>query len=91
MFSYYKKFYGKGIVCPICKSEMVLDDVDYNFDGNQNEYWICDKCDSSGYVKVRYGKPIKFPSFLLKSLSKRLHYKNAYVIIAAYLIDRRVI
>lgn len=38
MFSYYKKFYGKGIVCPICKSEMVLDDVDYNFDGNQNEY-----------------------------------------------------
>lgn len=27
---------------------------------------------------------IKFSSFLLKSLSKRLHYKNAYVIIATY-------
>lgn len=58
MFSYYKNFYGKGVVCPICWNEMVLDDVDYNFEGNQNEYWICNKCDSSGYVKVRYGKPI---------------------------------
>lgn len=46
--------------CPQCKFIMDLDDVDYNFKGNQNEYWCCPNydCDISAFVKVRYGRVI---------------------------------
>ncbi|MBQ7977928.1 MAG: hypothetical protein IJ301_05025 [Clostridia bacterium] len=45
--------------CPKCGKAMELDDIDYNFKGNQDEYWICDdKCCMSAFVKVRYGKPL---------------------------------
>ena len=32
--------------CKYCNSEMRLDDVDYNFKGNKDNYWICEKCNS---------------------------------------------
>jgi hypothetical protein len=44
--------------CPICKEEMYLDDIDYNFDGNQDNYFICKNDGTSCYQKVRYGKVI---------------------------------
>lgn len=45
--------------CPKCGKAMELDDIDYNFKGNQNEYWICDdSCCMSAFVKVRYGKAL---------------------------------
>lgn len=28
--------------CHFCESEMVLDDCDYNFKGNKDNYWICE-------------------------------------------------
>ena len=45
--------------CPVCGEEMYLDDIDYNFDGNQNNYFICNNdCPTSAFQKVRYGKVI---------------------------------
>lgn len=53
--------YAKNIYCPVCKEKMILDDIDYNFKGNQDEYFICetDNCMTSAFVKVRYGKVCK--------------------------------
>ena len=30
--------------CKYCGKEMSLDDVDYNFKGNKDNYWVCDNC-----------------------------------------------
>lgn len=42
--------------CKYCGKEMRLDDVDYNFKGNQDNYFICDDCKASAIEKIRYGK-----------------------------------
>ena len=47
---------GKQVVCQNCGAEMVLDDINYNFKGCQDEYWLCEQCQSSFFIKVRYGK-----------------------------------
>lgn len=44
--------------CKFCNNEMRLDDVDYNFKGNQDNYYICDKCNASAFEKIRYCKSI---------------------------------
>lgn len=44
--------------CKFCNSEMRLDDVDYNFKGNKDNYWKCDNCNVSAYEKIRYNKSI---------------------------------
>ena len=44
--------------CKFCNSEMRLDDVDYNFKGNKDNYWKCDNCNASAYEKIRYNKSI---------------------------------
>ena len=41
-----------------CGKEMILDDINYNFKGNQDEYWMCE-CGCSSVIKIRYGKPYK--------------------------------
>lgn len=46
-------------VCKTCGKEMILDDVDYDFEGKQDEYWLCETCFDSVFVKVRYGKVCK--------------------------------
>ena len=38
---------------------MSLDDVDYNFKGNKDNYWVCDNCNTRAVEKLRYGKSIK--------------------------------
>ena len=40
--------------CKYCNSEMRLDDVDYNFKGNKDNYWVCDNCNASAFEKIRY-------------------------------------
>ena len=50
---------GRKVVCPNCGAEMFLDDIDYNFHGNQDEYWICDECFSSVIIEIQYGKERK--------------------------------
>ena len=46
------------MICEFCGSEMVLDDVDFNFKGNQDNYWICENCDASAIEKIRYGRSV---------------------------------
>lgn len=42
--------------CKYCESEMRLNDVDFNFKGNKDNYWACDKCGASAFEQIRYGK-----------------------------------
>ena len=52
--------YGKDLKCKICGKDLTIDDIDYRFDGCQDEYWICENCQgSSAFVKVRYKKVYK--------------------------------
>ena len=44
--------------CKYCKTEMRLDDVDFNFKGNKDNYFICDSCHASALEKIRYGKTV---------------------------------
>lgn len=44
--------------CVNCGSTMVLDDEDYNFKGNFDQYLYCPKCEVTGFRKVRYNKCI---------------------------------
>lgn len=44
--------------CKFCEAEMRLDDVDFNFKGNKDNYWVCDNCQSYAFEKIRYGKSI---------------------------------
>ena len=46
------------MICKYCGNKMRLDDVDYNFKGNQDNYWICDNCHASAFEKIRYGKSV---------------------------------
>lgn len=44
--------------CKFCEAEMRLDDVDFNFKGNKDNYWVCDNCQAYAFEKIRYGKSI---------------------------------
>ena len=46
--------------CKYCNANMLLDDVDFNFKGNQDNYWQCenDNCLASCFEKIRYGNSI---------------------------------
>lgn len=46
------------MICKYCGKEMKLDDVDYNFKGNKDNYWICENCNASAIEKIRYSKSI---------------------------------
>ena len=53
------QYTNKNFICPRCGHEMYLDDVDYNFDGNQDNYYACPNCKLSSIEKVRYKKVCK--------------------------------
>ena len=42
--------------CFNCDHEMILDDIDFKFEGNQDNYFICTKCNSEIIQNVRFGK-----------------------------------
>ena len=46
------------MICKFCNSKMRLDDVDYNFKGNKDNYWVCDNCNATAFEKIRYNKSI---------------------------------
>lgn len=48
----------KNIKCKFCQYEMILDDKDVNFKGNQNNYWLCYNCGASCFERIRYGHSI---------------------------------
>ena len=43
-------------VCQKCGNQVNVEDIDYQFDGCQDEYVFCEKCNEDIFVKVRYGK-----------------------------------
>lgn len=51
-----KKVFDKHTMkCINCNEDMIVDDVDYNFKGNYDIYWLCPKCDSGAVEEVRFG------------------------------------
>lgn len=42
--------------CRACGLEMALDDVNVNFKGNKDNYWICENCNTSCIEQIRYGQ-----------------------------------
>lgn len=46
------------MICQFCGSKMILDDRDYNFKGNYDNYWKCENCNSCCFEKIRYAKSI---------------------------------
>jgi len=46
------------MICKYCGTKMELDDTDFNFKGNMDNYWICSKCNCGAFEKIRYGKSI---------------------------------
>lgn len=45
--------------CKECKQYMMLEDTDYNFKGNQDDYYYCGECHISAVAKIRYGRIVK--------------------------------
>lgn len=52
---------NQKMICKECGSDMYLDDQDYNFKGNYNNYWNCEKddCLTSCIEQVRFGQSFK--------------------------------
>ena len=47
------------MMCKECGSKMILDDKDFNFKGNYDNYWCCEKCQTSCIEQVRFAQPFK--------------------------------
>lgn len=45
--------------CPICNERFLVDDIDYNFKGCEDDYLYCEKCNINAFIKIRYGRPVK--------------------------------
>lgn len=45
--------------CKECGAKMYLDDKDANFKGNYDNYWCCEKCQTSCIEQVRFGQSFK--------------------------------
>lgn len=46
----------KKFICHECGSDMYIDDIDYNFKGNFDEYHNCPCCQTSVIARYRYNK-----------------------------------
>lgn len=44
--------------CKYCGTEMELDDVDFNYKGNKDNYYLCPKCDSTAIEEIRDGTTV---------------------------------
>lgn len=47
------------MICKECGAEMYLDDKDYNFKGNYDNYWNCNNCQTSCIQQIRFAQPWK--------------------------------
>ena len=47
------------MICENCGAEMILDDQDFNFKGNYDNYWHCEKCHVGCIEEVRFGQSFK--------------------------------
>lgn len=44
-----------NLTCKNCGKEMKLDDKEVRFEGNRDNYWLCD-CGTGCFEKIRFGK-----------------------------------
>lgn len=44
--------------CISCQNDMILDDIDYNFKGNKDNYYVCEQCDIACFEKIRDNKSV---------------------------------
>lgn len=42
--------------CPKCNDNVIVEDVDYNFKGNEDDYCYCDNCKVNFLIKIRFSK-----------------------------------
>lgn len=47
------------MICRKCGAKMNLDDREYNFKGNYNNYWYCEKCNIGCTEEVRFAQSFK--------------------------------
>lgn len=47
------------MLCIKCGKEMVLDDKDFNFRGNYDNYWLCSPCKIGCEEQVRFGQSFR--------------------------------
>lgn len=47
------------MICKVCGGKMYLDDKDFNFKGNYDNYYCCDECQTSCIEQVRFGRRFK--------------------------------
>lgn len=47
------------IICRECGSKMYLDSKETNFRGNYDNYWCCEKCQTSCIEQIRFGQSFK--------------------------------
>ena len=47
------------MICKECGSKMYEDDRDFNFKGNYDIYWACEKCQTSCIEEVRFSQSFK--------------------------------
>lgn len=45
--------------CIKCGSDMILDDKDFRFKGNYDNYWICPHCTFGCFEEVRFGQSFR--------------------------------
>lgn len=60
----YKSDYAPCItrispVCRVCSASMFLDDKDFRFKGNFDNYWNCTVCSTSCIEEVRFGERVR--------------------------------
>lgn len=46
------------MICKYCGKEMIKDDVNFNFKGNKDIFWICE-CGGNCTEKIRFSKTWK--------------------------------
>lgn len=46
--------------CPICNEELIIDDIDYRFEGNKDVYSYCPKCHHAFEFYIRFHKIWKY-------------------------------
>lgn len=64
------KYAKESIKCPECGNKMRLDDIDYNFKGSQDNYYVCDHCHEALVQKIRFGKVWKNDCFKSSDFNK---------------------
>ena len=60
--------------CPLCGEKLDVDDIDYRFDGNQDEYSNCNHCHTSFIFYIRYGRLWKYEKTKLVYMEGDGHY-----------------